>query len=473
MTTLELWIKRHHRRLAFGLFLQRAGEWLAAFLFLFGACVLTAKLFLPDFWPHVLWLGLLVIPLLLLAARWASRVPFSRMEAVALLDRQLKGGGLIMALAEDDDPAWHDRLPKTPELWKRKLPKIRPVRFFRLIGWPSVFVLGALLIPLRNPHPAMGFSPAVGQQATRQLDTMIDLLETSRVLAPEESAEMKAVIEQLSQETEQAPLTSEKWETIDHMRKQLTDKLAEDETALAQANAAMSKLLEADGGHLEELLAGNEVDLSKVAEVLKTLNDKGAIPEMPEVLGPQFAQLLKQGQMQLAKDPRLRQQVLNQVQGLLKSRAMDLQGVRSRFEGVFAQMPNRNGGGTTDEGSNSGSPMETPAATSIAGADGPAKWGEESEEKQAKFKQVVLPPGFLDNPTNQVAGITPGRRPRTVRPSENVSSDVPTDFESATGREVRSRELRPRHRAVVKKYFQNESESAPPKSETSNPPTGE
>ncbi len=67
MTDLDLWINRHNRRLWLGLFLQRAGEWLAAFLFLFGASVLTAKLFLPEFWPRVLWLGLLAIPILLLA----------------------------------------------------------------------------------------------------------------------------------------------------------------------------------------------------------------------------------------------------------------------------------------------------------------------------------------------------------------------------------------------------------------------
>ncbi len=144
MTTLELWIKRHHRRLAFGLFLERAGESLAVFLFLFGASVLTAKLFLPQFWPHVLWLGFLAVPLALLAARFALGAAFSRSESVALLDRQLKAGGLVMALAETDDPAWHGKLPKTPELWRRKLPKVWPVRFFRLVGWPSVFVLGAL-----------------------------------------------------------------------------------------------------------------------------------------------------------------------------------------------------------------------------------------------------------------------------------------------------------------------------------------
>ena len=472
MTTLELWIKRHHRRLAFGLFLQRAGEWLAVFLFLFGAAVLTAKLFLPSFWPDVLWLGLGIVPILLLAGRWARRVPYSRMEAVALLDRQLKGGGLVMSLAESDDPAWHDRLPKTPELWQRKLPKVRPVRFFRLIGWPAVFVLGALLIPTRNPHPSAGFSPAVGRQATEQLGTMIDLLETTRVLAPEETAEMKAVLEQLSKDSEHTPLNSEKWETIDHMRKQLTGKLTADEATLAQANDAVAKLLEANGGDLEKLLAANKVDLGKVAEVLKTLNEKGALPELPTALAPQFEQLLKQGQMQLAQDPELRKQVLGQAQSLLKNRSLDLQNVRSQLNRAFAQIPSFTGGGGPEDGTNN-RPLEAGSGSPLAGDDGSAKWGKESEERQAKFKQVVLPPGFLDKATNQVAGVTPGNRPtRTVLPSDNVADELPTEFQPATGREVRSRELRPRHRSVVKKYFQQSDDESTP-SDAANQSSGE
>lgn len=472
MTTLELWIKRHHRRLAFGLFLGRAGEWLAGFLLLFGAAVLTAKLFLPEFWPEVLWLSVLAIPILLLAARFASQASFSRTESVALLDRQLKAGGLVMALSESDEPAWHGKLPKTPELWRRKLPKVWPARFFRLVGWPSVFVLGALLIPSRNPQASMGFSPAVGQQATRQLDNMIDLLETSRLLTPEETTELKEVVNLLSEETENGPLTSERWETIDHLRKTLTEKLAADEATLAQASTIVSKVLEANNGELEELLSTNKLDLAKVSEVLESLNEKGAIPEIAAGLGPQFGELLAEGQKQLAQDPELREEVFGQLQSLMESRSLDLQKVRSQFDRAFSQMPTTIANDSKTEDSNGTSPMEDRTNTNIAQTDGSLKWGQESKEKQAKFKQVVLPPGFADDPTNQTSAVTQSKRPpRTVRPSENVSSELPTDFAASTSGEIRSRELRPGHRAVVKKYFQNEPDKK--SSETTNPSAGE
>ncbi|MCA9067799.1 MAG: hypothetical protein KDA84_02690, partial [Planctomycetaceae bacterium] len=235
MTTLEFWITRHNRRLAIGLFLKRAGEWLAGWLYLFGACVLAVKLFLPEYWPEVLWLTLLVIPILGMSAWYAMRFPFSRMEAVALLDRQLKGGGLIMSLAEADDPNWHDKLPQTPMLWKRKLPKIRPVRFLRLIGWPLAFACGALLIPTTNPHPKSGFSPSVGREAVEQLETVRGLFEASGVIPAKESQEIKTVLEQLASDAESKPLTSEEWETRDFLRQQFDEKLSREETQLADA----------------------------------------------------------------------------------------------------------------------------------------------------------------------------------------------------------------------------------------------
>lgn len=476
MTTLELWITRHNRRLMFGLFLKRAGEWLAVWLYVFGACVLTVKLFLPEFWPDVLWLSLLVIPILGWAARYAFRYPYSRDEAVALLDRQLKGGGLVMALAESDDPTWHDRLPQTPELWKRKLPKIRPVRFFRLVGWPMAFALGALLIPTTNPHPQSGFSPSVGQEAVEQLETLHGLLEVSGVIDPEESKEIKTVLEQLAGETEDKPLTSEKWETIDALRKNFDEKLTQDEAQLEDAAQKVAKLLEGNEDKIAEWLPKDQSDWDKVAKVMKSLSDRGVLPELPESMGPGMQQLIQEGSRKLAEDPEMRAQVFRQVQSLLKNRSLDLKDVRSQFDNVFAQQLNGNPS-NNNRGGAGASKSESPNSAAT-GAGGKLKWGEVTKERQSKFKQVVLPPGFLDDPTNQIAGIKTGnRKPQTVAPSENVSPNLPTEFEPATGREVRTRELRPRHRSIVKKYFQRESEPAkpspPPNSKTESKSTGE
>ncbi|MCA9072187.1 MAG: hypothetical protein KDA84_24845, partial [Planctomycetaceae bacterium] len=271
-------------------------------------------------------------------------------------------------------------------------------------------------------------------------------------------------------------LTSEEWETRDFLRQQFDEKLSREETQLADAGqkvASLAKLLEGNEDKIVELLPKNQADWDKVAKVMKDLSDRGALPELPESMGPQMQKLIQQGTLKLAEDPKLRGQVLSQVQQLLKNRSLKVQDVRSQFDNVFAQSMRRN---TARNQMKPADPSGTePSESSTAlGTGGKLKWGDVSKEIQAKFKQVVLPPGFLDDPTNKIADVTPSNRtPRSLPPSENVSPDLPTEFEPATGGEVRTRELPPRYRSIVKKYFQPESEAGPSESKPSAEPTGE
>ena len=67
MSEQERWIARFTKRIFWGRFLHQAANWLVAFLFVFGTIVLLVKLSLPDFWPHVLWIGGFAVPSLLAA----------------------------------------------------------------------------------------------------------------------------------------------------------------------------------------------------------------------------------------------------------------------------------------------------------------------------------------------------------------------------------------------------------------------
>ena len=80
MTTQSFdgWVEQHRRRLQFGLFLATAADWLAIFLLVLGAAVLTVKLFFPAGWPYILWAGLGAIPIAWIAWRKVGRNIFSR-----------------------------------------------------------------------------------------------------------------------------------------------------------------------------------------------------------------------------------------------------------------------------------------------------------------------------------------------------------------------------------------------------------
>src|SRR5690606_19855912 len=116
----------------------------------FGGMVLVVKLAIPQAWPHVLWLGLLSLPVAAAAWHVAHRERFTRLESIALLDRKLETGGLIMSLAETRDPRWMEELPQAEQLWRESLPRFRPVRFARYMVMPVLFAVGACLVPLRE-----------------------------------------------------------------------------------------------------------------------------------------------------------------------------------------------------------------------------------------------------------------------------------------------------------------------------------
>ncbi|MBQ18592.1 MAG: hypothetical protein CMJ65_15875 [Planctomycetaceae bacterium] len=78
-------------------------------------------------------------------------------------------------------------------------------------------------------------------------------------------------------------------------------------------------------------------------------------------------------------------------------------------------------------------------------------FGDESDRQGAKFKDVVLPPGALDDPANEVLKVT-GRDPR-ADPAKSAPRSAARKQGPASGRTSWNRRLRPRHRGVVQKYF--------------------
>ncbi len=83
--------------------------------------------------------------------------------------------------------------------------------------------------------------------------------------------------------------------------------------------------------------------------------------------------------------------------------------------------------------------------------DAPLTWGDESTRENTKFKETILPPGSEDLPQDQVIGLT------VAAPDDETASSAPRTAargtSAATGDETWRRKLRPRHRSVVRGYF--------------------
>ncbi len=469
----EVWIARCWKRLRFGQFLTSAADWLAVYLFVLGSAVLITKLAMPEFWPNVLWLVSGAVPVAF-AAWWISgRELFSRTESVALLDNRLDAGGLLMTLCEAPDELWEERLPQLETLWKTSLPQYRPVRFARQMAGPFVFVLAACLVPLREVDAAPTLKNTAGEQATSQLQELLTELEKSDVLEEEEKQELEDEIAKLVEETKDTPLTHEKWETVDALQERMRMRVETTAAELVTAQQALASLKNAADGDFSTLSIESMEMLSKdVLETLQKMADKGAFDNIPRDLKDQLQRLKKNGtgSFQLPKDPTELSEMLDGLSDFLEGESKKLSELRSKCKGgkcqgcagceagckcsgpgdVACTCPNCPNAGGQCAGGGAGS-----GGITRGRGDADLTWGDESTLENTKFKDSVLPPGMLDKPRDEVVGIT------IAAPETDVADSAPRSAAraatAASGDETWKGTVRPRHRSVVKRYFDKQS----------------
>ncbi|GAB4141746.1 MAG: hypothetical protein Tsb009_11630 [Planctomycetaceae bacterium] len=242
MIPVQDWLDCCRRRLDFGEFLRVTAEWIAGWLCLFGSMVIVVKLFQPALWPHVLWLSIATIPITVFSWHLAKKSRHTISESAILLDQKLHTGGLLLALAESQNPHWERMLPANPARWKNSLPRIRPVRFFRLILLPLIFAIGACFVPLRESKTNASTPKRPGIAAVKELPAMLEDLKKANALTPEEEIFLQEEIDKLVKETADSPPTQEKWERIDAIRYRLRSRLEERYREIQSARSALRRL---------------------------------------------------------------------------------------------------------------------------------------------------------------------------------------------------------------------------------------
>jgi hypothetical protein len=480
MTHRDRWINKHLRRLHFGQFLQRAIEWVAVYLLVFGVAVFLVRRMAPGLWPHVLWLAAGVVPVTALAWGMTRSGRFTRRESVALLDESLGAGGLLMTLTEVPDAEWEARLPQVEQLWRRSMPRFRAERFANFVLPPLVFAIGVCFVPLKEIAAARVVQATAAQQATEQLQSLLEALEETNVLEEEEKQSLKEEIARLQEETEHSPLTHEKWETVDALQQRMRLRLEEASMNASTAAQAAALLASAASGDGEPLSAERLAELeSEVLETLQKMSKNGALKGASPALQNELQRLIKSGQLKLPQEGQERQQMLDDLSDFLDQEAQKLSELRKQCQGGKCS---KCGGECDSEGncksgecsggecsscgqacSGSASLCSTcqgsrPGRGGINRGRGDAEltWGDESDAEGTKFKETVLPPGMQDQPKEEVLAIT--KSAPEVDPAASQPRSAARDSDPTAGRETWSRTLRPRHRGVVRKFFDTPSE---------------
>lgn len=269
MTQKEQWLRRLVRRLQLGLFLQRFVDGGVIFCLTAGVVFLVVKLLWPVWWPATQYLLLAAIPLVPIAYWLSRRSMYSPTQMVALLDRRIGAGGLLMTLMEQPDENWESQLPARRQDWLPGLPPIRPVRLLKHLSIPFLFLLAAFFLPPRDV-PLLSAQPsAISLTQTEQLEELLKQLNEADVLEPEDSEELQAEIEKLRDETEFTPLTHEDWAAVDAMRESMQVAAESRRNRVAQAASSISDAQQ----QLEESGALSEQDRSALQEKIDGLSE--------------------------------------------------------------------------------------------------------------------------------------------------------------------------------------------------------
>lgn len=457
--SLERFVARFRLRTRVGEFLRSAAEGLAIFLCVFGGLVLLVKLALPALWPNVLWTLAAAVPLAGTIWWFAGSRTWTRRESIAELDRRIGAGGLLMTLLERPDPEWAGRLPQDPGVWLRAIPRVWPRRFAAVVTGPLVFAVAACFVPLRQANSSLIAPHAVAQQATQELEELLKEVEERPVLDEEEKDELQEELQELIEETQLKPLTHEKWEVVDALRERLRVRVDQAEALSLLASEALEALAAGENAEGKPLSPEEREQLEQqLSETLEKLGEKLPASAAKAGEGKAAADLLKRltqggkGKPKLSSNPSERQAQIDELKELLKKECDKLGQCKKKCAGKCAGQCEGEGeceGGACKAGNRPGK-----GGVTRGRGDAEMTWGEESDLAGVKFKETVLPPGIQDSPKDEVLKVD------LVAPNETPAATAERaaarDQGAASGSAAWNRKLSPRHREVVRKYFDAE-----------------
>ena len=465
MPPMNRWIDQFQRRVLLGEFLHRAADALAIFLLVFGTVVLAVRLAVPQLWPHVLWLAAGAVPVAAVAWWWARQRQQSRRETIAMLDQKLAAGGLLMTLAERPDAEWSTHLPTIQNLWQNALPRLFPKRFTSYLAMPLLFAVAACFVPLREAKSTPIVPQAVARNATEQLEELKESLDQAEILKEEEKKEFEEEVAKLQEETQDTPLTHENWETVDALTERLQLRVDDAAAQASKFQEAVAQLAKAAGGEGQKLSPEAQEQLERdVEEAIEQLSKKGSSsseigPGKPgsgqKSLKDRLQNLMKDGKAKLPTDPKERQELLDQLKEELEKEKQKLSELRKKCK-ACSKCKGEGEGECESEGLSDQPGADKDGKPGRGGinrgrGDAEMSYGDEANENGVKFKETILPPGFADKPKDEITGV------QLIAPNEDsttaAAKGAQRAIDASSGNATWNRKLSPKHRNVVRKYF--------------------
>jgi hypothetical protein len=454
-------IRRFIRRLALLLAFKQALTFVTIWFFAWGAValILRAASAMPRI--RLLW-GATGIAVAVIAAAALSRRRLPSRDSVrALLDNRNDCGGLLMAGSDAEIGAW-----RIPEITLPSL-RWRKARAFGLLAVSFAFVLVSFLAPVRFATNSAARPMDVSREV-EDLSAQIEALKEAKIIEEARAEALEQKLDQLSQEAAGED-PAKTWEALDHLNDAI-EKAAKE--AAETANARQDRLDRAQA-LAEGLMAGaDQLDSKTMTEAMRTLGEmtQNAIKENESLAGdlsPETLEAIKSGSLK-AEHLKDISKALSQSKSALNQKLSKLsQSGRINPNSLKggAQANRRDNSGlakflkenaekmSVDEatlqwceggGAGDGAPSRGPGAAAMTWTDG-------SSEKNAKFKEKILPPSSVAGLNDsQIVGMSASA---PAVSTNGVAAHGALNSAASGGGSAYTQTILPRHRGAVKRYF--------------------
>jgi hypothetical protein len=433
--------------------------------FVLGVVVLVLRVIMLVSTQILLWTTVSVALGVIWAVFVSWRATPKRPAIQAFLDRCNKCGGLLMTAAEVPLGAWREKLPSLnyPAL------KWQGGKTLGLFALSAGFVIASFLVPqkymvITSARP-LDIVPEV-----EKLAEQVEAMQEAKIISEEQAQNIEEQLKQLTRQTN-ANDPAKTLEALDHLEETLSKEAAQDAiVALSEmqelANAEMmADGLSKDGNALSiELSAQAMAQLASMLESLSKDNEALENGLSQDVLNAckagnlSFEQLkeiqkaLKEGKFEITKD----------MAGLCKAGLIDPNNLKiclspnaGDSQGLVAFLKANAGSMGMKDAFNAYCSNPGSGGVSRGRGDAPMTWGDESSKEGAKFKEQVLPPASMQALRESMKMGVSTAAP-TVEQSGETSTGGALESAAAGSGEAVTEKILPRHRGVVKRYFERE-----------------
>ncbi len=460
----ELAISRFTRKLAFTLMLKHALLLATIWCFVWGTVALVLRATIHSPRKPLLW-GAAGIAIAAMAAVVMARRQLPKRNAVrALLDERNDCGGLLMASADAEIGDW-----RMPDL---ALPRLRfsNPRAWGLLAASVAFVAISLLIPIRFATTSAA-RPLEVTKETENLSAQIEALKEAQIIEEAKAEEFDQKLEQIKADASgEDPART--WEALDHLA-DAVEKTTKD--AVEAANAREQQLEKAEA-LAEGLMAGqDQLDARTMTEAMQTLSAmmQGAMKEnemLASTLSPGTQEAIKSGALkpehlkEISQALGKNKSALNdKLAKLAKSGAINSNALKGgakankRDSSRLAEFLKENARKMSVEECVAAW-CETPGNGDVSRgrADAAMTWTDGTSEKDAKFKENILPPSSVAG-LNESELVGMSAAAPTVDKTA-VAAHGALNRAASGGGSANTQTILPRHKGTVKRYFERQQQ---------------